>query len=364
MATINNRVSTGMMGLDKIIDMLRLGDNVVWQVGSVEEYRRFVDPYVKKAKDDCRNMIYIRFGTHPPVIDDLSKVKMYTLDAEEGFEAFATKVHNIITNEGKGAFYVFDCLTELLRSWFSDLMIGNFFKVTCPYLFELDTIAYFSIIRNSHTYDTIARIRETTQLLIDLYEIDGDYYVHPLKVWERYAPTMFFPHLIKDDKAISITASADSAALFAQFNWSGEKPDYWEVTFEQANSDLSRPHDEQEKTKELLIRLLLGKESRMADLCKRYFTLEDMINIKNRQIGTGFIGGKSVGMLLARKILQKEGGEQIASLLEPHDSFYLGSDIFYTYIVQNGWWKLRTKQKTPAGYFRHSEELKKRMLEG
>ena len=30
---------------------------------------------------------------------------------------------------------------------------------------------------------------------------------------------------------------------------------------------------------------------------------------------------------------------------------------FYTYIVQNGWWELRTKQKTPDGYFAVAKEL-------
>jgi hypothetical protein len=43
-----------------------------------------------------------------------------------------------------------------------DLMTGNFFMVTCPYLFELDTITYFSILRNHHSFQTIARIRGTT----------------------------------------------------------------------------------------------------------------------------------------------------------------------------------------------------------
>ncbi len=72
-------------------------------------------------------------------------------------------------------------------------MVGNFFKVTCPYLYELDMIAYFAIIRNSHTYSTIAGIRETTQLLLDLHKVDDNLYIHPLKVWQRYSPEMFFP---------------------------------------------------------------------------------------------------------------------------------------------------------------------------
>jgi hypothetical protein len=110
--------------------------------------------------------------------------------------------------------------------------------------------------------------------------------------------------------------------------------------------------------------LLIGSESKMFDLCNQYFTLEDILLIASREIGTGFIGGKSVGMLLARKILETEGKERFLPFLEPHDSYYLGSDIFYTYIVQNDWWKLRTMQKTEEGYFQYAPELKEKLLNG
>jgi len=74
---------------------------------------------------------------------------------------------------GDGAFYVFDCLSDLLSVWASDLMIANFFMSSCPYLFELDTAAYFAVIRDSHSFQTTSRIRETTQLFLDLYN-DGN----------------------------------------------------------------------------------------------------------------------------------------------------------------------------------------------
>jgi len=45
--------------------------------------------------------------------------------------------------------------------------------------------------------------------------------------------------------------------------------------------------------------------------------------IASREIGTGFIGGKSVGMLLARNILKKEAGKRFIPFLEEHDSYYL-----------------------------------------
>ena len=82
--------------------------------------------------------------------------------------------------------------------------------VTCPYLFELDTIAYFAILRNYHSFQTVARIRETTQLLLDVYDFEGNFYVHPLKVWRRYSPTMFLPHLQQDHKFSPVISNIDA----------------------------------------------------------------------------------------------------------------------------------------------------------
>ena len=96
---------------------------------------------------------------------------------------------------------------------------------------------------------------------------------------------------------------------------------------------------------------MIGREERMLGWSRQHFSLEDLLDIKARLIGTGYIGGKAVGMLLARKILEDNPDFDWTEVLEKHDSFYIGSDIFHTYIVQNGLWKLRMEQKTPEGYF-------------
>ena len=46
-------------------------------------------------------------------------------------KTFSVDIHNVIEKEGFDAFYVFDCLSELQTAWATDLMMGNFFKVTC-----------------------------------------------------------------------------------------------------------------------------------------------------------------------------------------------------------------------------------------
>lgn len=364
--------STGLKGLDEVLNQLRKGDNVVWQVDSIDDFRSFVEPFVTLAVQTDKKVVYMRFANHKPLLENNPDVKTYTLDAASGFEKFSTQVHGIISNEGKDVYYVFDCLSDLLDAWATDLMIGNFFMITCPYLFELDTIAYFSLLRNNHSFKTIARIRETTQLMLDLYNLDGSFYVHPLKVWKRYSPTMFLPHLRQADKFFPLTSSIDASRLFSRISEQGIESaertlDHWDHLFLRAKELAQLPDtskQEKQKTVDHLCRVMIGKEKRILALAKKHFSLDDLLNIKDRLIGTGFIGGKAVGMLLANRIVSSDDSLGLAGHLEPHDSFYVGSDVFYSYIVENDWWKPLMEHKTKEGYFKVAAELRERLLKG
>lgn len=203
------RVKCGIDGLDTVFDYIRMGDNVVWQLTTLADFSQFVDPFVAQALADGRTMIYIRFANHEPLVQPRNGVKIYELNPHHGFETFTVDVRDIITKEGHEALYVFDCLSELQAAWSADMMMGNFFRVTCPYLFELDTIAYFPVIRGMHSFETIAKIRETTQLLIDVVHDDDCLFIHPLKVWNRYSQSMFLAHRF-DPVTGGVTALRDS----------------------------------------------------------------------------------------------------------------------------------------------------------
>ncbi|HEQ71531.1 MAG TPA: pyruvate, phosphate dikinase, partial [Spirochaetia bacterium] len=102
---------------------------------------------------------------------------------------------------------------------------------------------------------------------------------------------------------------------------------------------------------------------KLLELAEQYFSLSDLIAIGKRLIGSGLIGGKSVGMLLARAILRAADPEW-DMILEPHDSFYIGSDVFYTYLIQNAcWWHRRKliKREVPLS---SAEEVRTKMLSG
>ena len=364
-------VTTGFSGLDEILDGLRIGDNVVWKVDSIDDYRYFVAPYVEKAIAEKREVIYLRFGQHSPVVDCSLPVSVYELDPREGFETFACTIHEIVTEKGEGAFYVFDCLSDLLSAWVTDHMIANFFQVTCPYLFKLDTVAYFALLRDRHAHKTISRIRETTQVLIELHNRSGSLYVHPLKVWERNSPTMFLPHRQDDDVFVPLANSLEATALLADSYRQGQdagrrRLDHWHRLFLQAEELNSRDGSDEERASMVrhLCRHMIGSEEKILELAREYFSLDDMLSIKSRMIGTGFIGGKAVGMLLARRILESQTNRDWSETLEQHDSFFVGSNVYYSYIVNNDWWELYAAQKTPQGYYQAGAELHEKMLTG
>ncbi len=365
-----NHVSTGLQGLDPVIDWLRPGDNVVWQVDDIRDYQDIAERFVARALDERNRVVYMRFAQHEPLVQPREGLTIHRLDSSQGFETFSTQVHTIITGEGVGAYYVFDSLSDLLSAWATDLMIGNFFLITCPYLFELKTVAYFALVRNRHSYATVARIRETTQVLLDTYNCDSDFYVQPLKVWKRYSPTMFLPHLEKGEKFIPVTSSVDASKLFthmSRFTESSRRNlDYWDRLFMEAEGLTSTHTGEQGRRRMVsqLCDLMITRDPRMSALVKEHLSLEDLLDIKVRLIGSGFIGGKTVGLLLSRKLLAEDTGRDWNNRLEPHDSFYIGSDVFYSYLVNNGCWKLRMEQKTPEGFFGMAPVLAERMREG
>jgi hypothetical protein len=74
--------------------------------------------------------------------------------------------------------------------------------------------------------------------------------------------------------------------------------------------------------------------------------------------------GKSVGMLLARKMLVSDRSSDWEEILEPHDSWYIGSDLFYTYVVHNVWWRLLMEHKGRDNYFSAGALLHEKLLAG
>lgn len=368
-----DKVNSGIAGIDQALDNIRMGDNVVWQLTHLEDFRCIVEPFVRQALKDGRDLVYIRFAEHIELVKPHPHITRYELNPHEGFEPFSVKVRSIITEHGRDAFYVFDCLSELQVAWSADLMMGNFFRVTCPYLFILDTVAYFPIIRGSHSQSAVNKIRDTTQLFIDVFSDDSKLFVHPLKVWNRQSPTMFAPHAVdlETQAAHPLTDSVEMSRFFtcadaANAGAPDENTDSWDRFFSMVQARQSAADLDEEsrlRLSRMMCNMMMTRDEHMRSMVKEVFDISDYLIVRRRMVGTGLIGGKACGMLLARKIVEARL-PQYRARLEPHDSFYIGTDVFYTYIVYNDAWATRIEQVNERGYGKAAAALRNSLLEG
>lgn len=370
-------VRSGIDALDTALQGLRLGDNVVWQVDGLQDYVRFVEPFARQAIADRRDCVYLRFAPHDPVLDPRDGLTIIEVDPSPGFDYFSGEVHRIIEERGREVFYIFDNLSALVAEWATDELLANFFQVTCPFLFELDTVTYFALTRGQHAHSAVARIRDTTQILLDVYTVSGAMYVHPLKVWDRYSPQMFLPHLAAGAEWSPVFQSGDAAAVSATarrhpLRGTSGSIAPWDsvyrrlVQYRQSGIDINEPTPELAALRHELCRMVIGSHPEFNALADRYFTTEDLLAVRERLVGSGRIGGKAAGMLLARRILTSgEDAERFAQVLEDHDSFYIGSDVFFTFLVNNDLFRMRLQlSRNTRLTHEEFEEVEHRFLAG
>ena len=119
----------------------------------------------------------------------------------------------------------------------------------------------------------------------------------------------------------------------------------WELLFRQGElyeqlpeEELVAVHHHLEEIKVVLIKRLISDQLPYIGVAKRIFSIADLRRIYRRRIGTGKIGGKSAGFLLAWRILQEpdpETGEDLSDAIEIPDSYFLGTEVLYEFRLKN-----------------------------
>ncbi|MGL1832210.1 PEP/pyruvate-binding domain-containing protein [Rhodocyclaceae bacterium SMB388] len=366
--------TTGMPGLDKVFSGVQRGDNIVWQIQTVEDYVALVVPYARAAWSQRRRLIYFRFACHPPLLAQDPGVEIHHPRPGDGFDAFVDQVHDVIETAGTETLYVFDCLSDLAEAWQSDRMMGNFFRLTCPRLFDLDTVTYFGVLRNTHTRAAMEMITDTTQFLLDVFRCRGRHYIRPIKVQHRSAAVMNLIHAWEaGDHFPPVTDSGTVSEILAGADWPGLEDnlfsDHWQRHFAAVRALLkARQGGGQDREAESewfrrLSRLVFPDDPALMCLVDGYLDLDDLIAIRNRMIGIGAIGGKALGMLLARAVIRRDAPD-LLSRMEAHDSFFVGTEVFDTFLVQNRVWWIRRRQRDPATLLSGLDEARERMLAG
>jgi hypothetical protein len=193
-------------------------------------------------------------------------------------------------------------------------------------------------------------------------------------VEDRYSPTMYTLHVRKGDDFLPVTNSIVTASIVGSIsrpllNFTIQRFGVWTQSYHDAVTLLAavekgeKPAGVLEPYFELFLGMIITRQKSFLSLAREYFDLPFLLNIMKRLIGSGLIGGKTRGILLARRILQKSGPEW-EQFLEPHDSFYIGSDVFYTYIIHNDCWWLRRKTGSMEDILERAGTARRRILGG
>jgi len=167
-------------------------------------------------------------------------------------------------------------------------------------------------------------------------------------------PYELFEQIVRDTLSERGMRSAD---LLVSFN-----PELapQSMLFEQATAIENLPKDERltaephlREIKVVLIRTLISDQLAYVNIAKDWFTIGDLREIYQHKIGSGKIGGKAAGMLLARRILQNTAPPEIQTHLTIPESYFLGADVTYAFMAMNNLMHWNDQKYKSEEHIRH-----------
>jgi transcriptional regulator with XRE-family HTH domain len=221
------RVSSGIVGLDRMLNGLFIGDNVVWYDDAGNLAADFSMKFIRQSQKQNRSIIYVSFDRSPrnlieklgPLAEnqDLIILDCFTNgkgDKSEIFNKFYEKdgaqwpykvikvtrpessqavsetilgLHKTLAHDVR---FVFESLTGMADLWGGEDHISKFYSHTCPQLYELDTIAYWMIEKDAHSAKLKAHINQIAQVVVDLSMKQGKKRIKVLKAENRSPATL------------------------------------------------------------------------------------------------------------------------------------------------------------------------------
>ncbi len=223
MKTRKKKVSSGIGGLNRMLNGLFIGDNVVWYDDAGSLASDFSMRFIKESQKQKRSIVYVSFDRSPrnlieklgPLSEnqDLVILDCFTNgkgDKSDVFNKFYEKdgaqwphkvikvsrpestqavseailgLHKTLTGDVR---FVFESLTGMADLWKGEDHILKFYSHTCPQLYELDTIAYWMIEKDAHSSKLKAHINQIAQVVIDLSIKQGKKRIKLLKAENRF----------------------------------------------------------------------------------------------------------------------------------------------------------------------------------
>ncbi len=223
----NMRISSGIDALNRMLNGLFIGDNVVWYDDAGSLASEFCMRFLQESQDQNKSMVYVSFDRSPKNLIEklgpLAENQQLTIldcftngkgDKAQIFNKFYEKdgaqwpyqvikvtkpavpqavsdailgIHKTLSGDVR---FVFESLTGMEDLWEGEEHILKFYSHTCPQLYELDTIAYWIIEKGAHSNKLKAHINQIAQVAIDLSIERGKTKIKLLKAENRSPKTL------------------------------------------------------------------------------------------------------------------------------------------------------------------------------
>lgn len=231
MAAPRSRATSGVPQLDKILDGLFIGDNVIWYDDAGSLAPVFYKNFIATSLADNKPVIYVSFDRSPNNLleklgglannSNLTILDCFTYGKGAGSNIFLRfyeaepekeRLCQILLVDSPGdmekvmeVFYgiheklegdvrfVFESLTGMQDLWNGEESILKFYTHSCPRLYELNTIAYWIAEKEAHTSRLKAHINQVAQVVIDLSVKRGKTSLSVVKAENRNLQTLDQP---------------------------------------------------------------------------------------------------------------------------------------------------------------------------
>ena len=203
MPLAKQRVPSGVNRLDLLLGGLFIGDNVVWHDDAGSLAPVFCLNFIQASERQERPIIYVCFDRSPKsLLEKLGTMADYpaltVLDCftsgkgkeagtfvkfyEEGelpcrvvkvarpqevreFEEILYHTHAQLTGDVR---FIFESVTGMQELWGGEEVFLDFYAHSCPRLYDLNTIAYWTLAKHAHSPRFRAAINQIAQVAIEL----------------------------------------------------------------------------------------------------------------------------------------------------------------------------------------------------
>ena len=219
---VKKKVSSGIPGLDSLLDGLFIGDNVIWYDDAGSLAHPFCMTFIRQSRQKDKPIVYVSFDRSPKnliqTLGSLAENPQLTIldcftngkgDKAEVFNKFYEKdgaqwpyqvirvkepwkpdavfeaIDGLHRNLSGDVRFVMESLTGMQDLWDGEEQILKFYSHSCPRLYEMDTIAYWIVEKNAHSDRLKAHINQIAQVAVDLSMNQGRSCIKVLKADKR-----------------------------------------------------------------------------------------------------------------------------------------------------------------------------------